>query len=67
MLTCRKVFSSSLASSASLGVETGTVVSTSRPYSARTAASDRSSIPETTFGVFANVHWRLAGSMRSGL
>ena len=66
MLTCRNVFSSSLAISASAGLPTGTVRSTSREKNASTAASDASSMPETTFGVLTNVCVGLPGSMRSG-
>ena len=68
MLTWRKVFSSSLVSSASLRLEhrhgrvDEPVVEGLRPRPATPA-----SMPETTLGVFTSVHVGLPGSMRSGL
>ena len=67
MFTCRKVFSSSLVSSASRVPDTGTVRSTSRSKNARTASRDSLSMPETTFGVLTKFQVALPGSIRSGL
>ena len=68
MLTCRKVFSSSLASSASRGRETGHggVHDACRRTPGR-PSSDAASMPETTFGVLTRFQVGLPGSMRSGL
>lgn len=69
MLTWRKVFSSSLVSSAVRGPETGTgtVRSTRCPLNSSTAASEAASMPETSLGVFSSVQRGLPGSIRSGL
>ncbi|CAB4580203.1 unannotated protein [freshwater metagenome] len=66
MFTWRNVFSSSFTSSASAGDPTGTVVSTSAAKKPSTAASEPSSAPLVTFGVFTRFHVGLPGSMRSG-
>src|SRR5882757_209295 len=66
MLTCRKVFSSSLASSASRVPLTGTTLSTSWPKNSATALSDASSTPETIFGVFFRPYTGSPGLIRSG-
>ena len=67
MFTWRKVFSSNLVSSASRVPDTGTVLSTSRSKKPCTAASEASSMPETTFGVFSRRQTGFPGSIRSGL
>ena len=66
MLTCRKVFSSSLTSSASRGRSDRHDLLDERPVEGSTAWRLRSSIPETTFGVFMKVKCGFPGSMRSG-
>jgi len=67
MLTCRKVFSSSLVSSASRGELTGTVRSTMSSKNPWTAAREAASTPLTTLGVLTRPKTGLPGSMRSGL
>ncbi len=67
MLTWRKVFSSSLVSSASLGVDTATVRSTRVSKKPCTFTRQAGVSPDTIFGVFSKRHVGFPGSIRSGL
>ena len=66
MLTERKMFSSSLDSSATSGVETGTMWSHTRPYTAAARSVQAAVRPPTTFGVVRIVKSVRPGSTRSG-
>src|SRR3979411_1541735 len=66
MLTARKVFSSSLATSATAVDETGTTVSTRHRYNAVAISRHAGVTPLTTLGVFLRVQSERPGSIRSG-
>ena len=66
MLTERKMFSSSLVSSAASGDVTRCTVSTAEPYSSAARSVHASVIPPTILGTFFVVHFSLPGSTRSG-
>ena len=66
MFTERKMFSSSLVSSAASGVETRTIVSQTSPYSAAARSVQAPVRPPTTFGVVRIVKSVRPGSTRSG-
>ena len=66
MLTLRKMFSSSLTSSAASGEETGTSRSTQIEYSATARSRQAGVRPPTTLGVVRTVKSVRPGSIRSG-
>ena len=66
MLTERKMFSSSLESSATSSVETRTTLSQTCSYSATARSPHASVSPPTTFGVVRSVKSVRPGSTRSG-
>ena len=66
MFTDRKMFSSSLDSSAASGAETTSTSSQTRSYRARASAAQSSVIPPTTLTVLRSVKSERPGSTRSG-
>ena len=66
MLTERKMFSSSLVSSAASGVDTRWTVSIALPYSSAARSVQAGVIPPTTFGTVLVVQSVRPGSTRSG-
>ena len=66
MLTDRKMFSSSLVSSAASGLDTRTISSQTSRYSASARSVQASVRPATTFGVLRRVKSVRPGSTRSG-
>jgi hypothetical protein len=66
ILTARKVFSSSLTISATVGELTGITVSMAAEYSACASAEHCGVRPPTTFGTFFVLNFSFPGSTRSG-